>query len=153
MNKEKFLEIVNKEKKNKKKRLLPLFIAFIVGGIMGVISQGLIDFANKILKLEMSESYAFSSIVIVLIVAILTFTSIYPKLGQLFGAGLFIPTSGFSNSMVSSSMEGKDEGLILGIGKTMFALAGSVIAYGVFSSVILCIIKYILVLLGVKLWT
>ena len=39
-----------------------------------------------------------------------------------FCAGLFIPISGFANSMASSAIESRSEGLIYGVGGNMFKL-------------------------------
>ena len=77
--------------------------------------------------------------------------SFYNDLGQIFGAGLFIPITGFSNSMVSASIEGRSEGPIFGIGSRTFSLSGSVIIFSVSFTLILGLIYALLVSLGVKL--
>ena len=102
-------------------------------------------------NIEYNLALPLSSITLVLIAAILTALSIYNDLGQIFGAGLFIPITGFSNSMVSASIEGKSEGLIYGIGTTLFSLSGSVICYGIGSSIAISLVYYVLLLMGVKI--
>ena len=151
MNKDIFANIAakNKVKPNSYKNG---FFAFLGGGILGLLAQGLIDLYSKVFNLSMDLSIPLSSISLVLFAAILTFVTIYNDLGQIFGAGLFIPITGFSNSMVSSALEGRPEGLIFGIGSRIFSLSGSVICYGVLSSFVFCLIYYIFSMGGVNLW-
>ena len=94
-------------------------------------------------------AFSLSSISLVFIVAMLTSLGLYNNLGQIFSAGLFIPISGFSNSMVSAAIEGRSEGLIYGIGSRIFSLAGSVIIYGIVSSFLCAVGYYLLLLMGV----
>jgi stage V sporulation protein AC len=51
-----------------------------------------------------------------------------------------VPVTGFANSIVSSALEFKREGLILGIGARMFQLAGPVIAYGAVTAFVVALI-------------
>ena len=81
-------------------------------------------------------------ITIILIAAILTGLCVYDKLGQKFGAGMFIPITGFANALTSCALEGKTEGLIYGIGTNMFKLAGSVLTYGISTAYLLGIVRY-----------
>ena len=129
MNRVKYFQIV-KENRPKTHRFKDCFLAFFGGGTIGLLSQALIDFLNKTLNYEMAQAMAFTSLLLVCFSSVLTVLSIYNSLGQTFGAGLFVPITGFSNSMVSSSLEGKSEGFVVGIGGRIFSLAGSVIAFG-----------------------
>ena len=72
--------------------------------------------------------------------ALLTGLGLFDKLVQIFGAGLFIPITGFSNAVCSEALEYKSEGPIYGIGANMFKLAGSVITYGVVTSITLTLL-------------
>ena len=65
--------------------------------------------------------------------------------------GLFIPISGFANSMASSAIESRSEGLVYGVGGNMFKLAGTVIVYGVVATYILGIIRFLLSLGGITI--
>ena len=76
--------------------------------------------------------------------ALLTALGIYDRLGQLFKCGLAIPITGFVNASVSSALEYKKEGIVLGIGANLFKLSGSVIALGTTSAIIISTIRYIL---------
>ena len=126
-------------------------LAFISGGLLGVLNQGLFDFYKLVLHLDKIEALSLSTITIVFVASIFTLVGFYKKLGKVFGAGLFIPTTGFANSITSSAIEGRDEGLILGVGSKMFSLAGAVITYGVVSSILFLVIKFIIKLFEVML--
>lgn len=148
MDKEIFKQIV-KENKVKNNIFKDGLLAFVSGGILGIISQALIDLYHLAFNFELSLAYSLSSVTLVFLASVLTIFGLYNNLGQLFGAGLFVPITGFSNSMVSESIEGKSEGLIYGIGFRTFSLAGSVIVYGLLTSSICCIIYYFFLLGGV----
>jgi stage V sporulation protein AC len=78
-----------------------------------------------------------------IIAAVLTATGLFTKIAKFAGAGILVPITGFSNSVVSPAIEFKSEGFILGIGARMFTIAGPVIVYGVTSSVVYGIIYFI----------
>ena len=82
---------------------------------------------------------------------ILTKTGVYKKMAQIFGAGLFIPITGFANSVISEGIEYHTEGLIFGIGSRLMSLAGSVIAYGTLGATIYGLIAFILYSCGVNI--
>lgn len=150
MNKKQYEEIVknNKIKSNKIKKI---FIAFIVGGFMGVITQTLFYISYHYLSLLKEDSSLIATLIIILCTTVLTGTGLYKKLGAKFGAGLFIPTSGFANSVVSSSIESRFEGPIFGIGSRMFYLAGSVITYAISGAFFYALIRFLLSFIGVAL--
>ena len=151
MKKENFYKVV-KVNKIKQPWLKNSIIAFISGGIIGVLNQGFIDFNMSVLSLTIQEASALSAIFIVFITSILTLLGLYKHLGKLCGAGLFIPTTGFANSITSSAIEGRDEGYVLGIGGQIFSLAGSVITYAIVASIVFLIIKFVINFFEVMLW-
>ena len=108
--------------------------AFIYGGIIGAVGQGNLEF----------YMYIFT---IVLAAAILTGLGIYDRIGKKAGAGTFIPITGFANSMTSSALEAKSEGLVTGIGANMFKLGGTVITFGIVASFVLGGIRYVISLI------
>lgn len=73
----------------------------------------------------------------------LTGFGIYDHIGQFAGAGTAVPVTGFANAVISSAIEHRTEGYILGVGTNMLKLAGPVIVYGVFSAFIIALIKTI----------
>lgn len=108
--------------------------AFLVGGLISVIAEGLLELFTKVFDIEETYSTGLMSITLVFIASLTTGIGIYDKLGQFAGAGTIIPVTGFSNSMTSSALESKSEGLILGVMNNMFKLAGAVIVAGVVSA-------------------
>lgn len=117
--------------------------AFIYGGIIGAIGQGILEFYIMIFDVNEKEATPMMIITIVLIAAILTGLGVYDRIGKKAGAGTFIPITGFSNSMTSSALEAKSEGLVTGIGANMFKLGGTVITFGIVASFVLGGIRYV----------
>ena len=117
--------------------------SFIYGGIIGAIGQGILEFYMMIFDVNEKEATPMMIITIVLIAAILTGLGVYDRIGKKAGAGTFIPITGFSNSMTSSALEAKSEGLVTGIGANMFKLGGTVITFGIVASWVLGGIRYV----------
>ncbi len=127
-----------------KKPMFPQLVkAFIVGGLICCIGQGVSDLGQKFLQLNEKELSAFTAIIMVFLGATLTGIGIYDKIGKFAGAGSIVPITGFANSIVSPAMEFKREGYIMGVGAKLFSLAGPVLVYGIGSSVIYGIIYWI----------
>ena len=126
--------------------------AFLVGGIICAIGQAFtflyiifFDFTDKTAGNATVATMVFISM-------LLTGLGLYRKLGAFAGAGSAVPVTGFGNAVVSAAIEGKTEGLVLGVGGNMFKLAGSVILFGVGSAFFIALIKLILVSMGVVEW-
>ena len=121
--------------------------AFIYGGIIGAVGQGILEFYMYIFDVSEKEATPMMIITIVLAAAILTGLGIYDRIGKKAGAGTFIPITGFANSMTSSALEAKSEGLVTGIGANMFKLGGTVITFGIVASFVLGGIRYVISLI------
>ena len=121
------------------------------GGLSAVIGQLLIDLYIDLLDFSFNDASILMLLTIILITNILTALGVFDKYSNHAGAGAFIPISGFANALTSSSLEGRSEGLIFGIGSNMFRLAGSVLVYGISSAIIYGFIYYLLSLAGVKI--
>ena len=126
--------------------------AFVVGGIICCIGQAIsflymifFDFTEKTVGNPTVATMVF-------IAMLLTGFGYYRKLGQFAGAGSAVPVTGFGNAVISSAIEYKSEGFVLGVGSNMFKLAGSVIVFGVVSAFFVSLIKLILVSVGVASW-
>lgn len=116
--------------------------AFIIGGLICAFGELLIMLFNKGFKIDEDTSKMLMSLVLVSITAILTGFGVFDKIGEVAGAGTIIPITGFANSLTSSALESKSEGIITGILTNMFKLAGAVIAAGIISAFIVGSIIY-----------
>ena len=117
-------------------------IAFIVGGIICVIGQLIGDGAEKIGINEEDVKIIIPCSLIVLS-CILTGLGLYKKIAKYAGAGTLVPITGFANAVCSIAIDSKAEGMIFGVGANMFKIAGPVIVYGAFSSVIAGVFIYV----------
>lgn len=118
--------------------------AFLVGGSICLIGQVLLYLFEEKMGIKKTEASTLMYIVVVGVTAIMTGLGIFDKIGQFSGAGTLIPITGFSNSMTSSALESKSEGIVLGIMTNMFKLAGAVIAAGVVSGFIFGLIIFLI---------
>ena len=123
--------------------------AFLVGGLICVIGQGVSDIGKNLLKLDEKGTAAFTCIVLIFFGALLTGLGIYDVIGKFAGAGSIVPITGFANSMVSPALEYKREGYVLGVGAKLFTIAGPVLVYVISTSVLVGLIYFILNALGV----
>lgn len=115
--------------------------AFIVGGIICSLGQGI---ANGFIHyLDLTEKTVGSAMngTLIFIAAILTAFGVYDRIGQFAGAGSIATVTGFSNAIASSALEHKSEGIVLGIAANMFKIAGAVIVFGVVSAYIVSMIR------------
>lgn len=122
-------------------------LAFIVGGIICVIGQGIKDLYLNIGNLNDLSAGNATSITLIFIGAFLTGLGVYDLIGKRAGAGSIIPITGFANSIVSPAMEYKREGFVLGVGANLFKIAGPVLVYGIGSSIICGFFYYIFTLI------
>lgn len=126
----------------KQKSLKNTFLAFISGGTLAVIGQLLIQLYQLYTK-DQQQAVTLMTVTMILAAAVTTGLGYFDTWAQYFGAGLFIPITGFSNALTSCAMEGKSEGPIYGIGSNMFKLAGSVLTYGITAAVVFGSIRYL----------
>lgn len=130
--------------KPKENRLKNGIIAFISGGIVGMIGEIIIEVFCYKFHLSRNESGTFMIMIMIFLASLFTALGFFDKWVNKFKCGLIIPITGFAHSMTSSTMDYKKEGLIYGFGANMFKLAGSVILYGVISAWFFGIIRYII---------
>ena len=109
--------------------------AFISGGIICMIGQGISIFGRSVLQLDKAADSGFTAIVLIFLGALLTGLGVYDVIGRFALAGSILPITGFANSIVSSAMEFKHEGYVLGVGAKLFTIAGPVLVYGITASV------------------
>lgn len=133
MTNKEYADYVDKKAKNSP-ILKDLILAFIVGGIICILGQLIMDIAMNF-GVSKDDSGIICSIILIFLGAFLTSLNLYSKIGKFAGAGSIIPITGFSNSVVAPAIEFKTEGYILGLGANMFKIAGPVLVYGISSSV------------------
>lgn len=119
-----------------------VFFAFLIGGGICTLGQALTEL-YKTWGLSETTAPIVTSVSLVFLSAVLTGLALYDDIAKVAGAGTLVPITGFANAMVSPAIEFKAEGLILGLGAKMFAIAGPVIVYGISSSVIYGIIVFL----------
>ena len=113
--------------------------AFVLGGSICVIGQGIMNYC-KSLGLDEESAGTWTAILLVLGSVILTGFNVYQKLATWGGAGALVPITGFANSVAAPAIEYKKEGQVFGIGCKIFTIAGPVILYGIVTSWILGLI-------------
>lgn len=143
MEKNKYKEVV-KTYTPSENRLYNGMLAFISGGIMGVIGQGLVDFYAYFLDIPTKEAGSFMIITLIFIGCLLTCFGFFDKWVNFLRAGLIVPITGFAHSMMSAALEYRKEGIVTGLGANMFKLAGTVIICGVVSAYVFGLIRLLL---------
>ena len=109
--------------------LKDLVIAFVVGGAICCIGQGLQDLYSS-LGLDLEDAGTATSVSLVFLSALFTALGLYHKLARFAGAGTLVPITGFANSVVSPAIDFHAEGIITGSAVKMFTVAGPVIVFG-----------------------
>ena len=128
----------------KEKRLENAVIAFLIGGVMGVIGELLIEFYGYYLHISRSDASVFMIITLIFLASLFTALGFFDKWVKFAKCGLIIPITGFAHSMTSAAIEYKREGFVTGLGANMFKLAGTVILYGVVSAYFFGLIRLII---------
>lgn len=111
--------------------------AFIVGGIICTIGEGISQFFQKTGGLDPKDASGYVTLILVFLSVVLTSFNLYFPLTKFGGAGALVPITGFANSVAAPAIEFQKEGQIFGIGVKIFTIAGPVILYGIFTSFIL----------------
>ncbi len=123
--------------------------AFVVGGIICVIGQYILNYATNSMGLDKETAGSWCSMLLVLASVLLTGFGLYHKCVEWGGAGALVPITGFANSVASAAIEYQKEGQVFGIGCKIFTIAGPVILYGIFTSWALGMVYWIGKLLGI----
>ena len=118
--------------------------AFVSGGLLGILGNLLVDFYSYIFNISSSNASTYMIATLILLSCFLTSLGIFDNLVNLGKMGLIVPITGFAHAVQSSTLDYKNEGPIYGFGSNMFKLAGSVILYGVVSTYIFGILRYLL---------
>lgn len=118
--------------------------AFIAGGTICLIGQGVQEGFVRWGGFDQKAAGNPTVAVMIILSTILTVLGVYDKIAQWAGAGSAVPVTGFANTMASSALEHKSEGMVLGVGGKMFELAGPVIVFGTVSAFVVGILHWLL---------
>lgn len=116
--------------------------AFITGGIICLIGEALAQLYIQ-MGAETETGYVYASVSLIFITGLLTGIGVFDKIAKFGGGGALVPISGFSNAVASAAIEAKSEGFVTGVASKMFTIAGPVIVYGSFASIIYGILYWI----------
>ena len=128
----------------KEDRLYNGMIAFMIGGLMGVLGNFILNLYAYYLDIPTKEAGTFMIITLIFIGCLLTCFGFFDKWVNFAKAGLIVPITGFAHAMMSAALDYRREGFVTGIGASMFKLAGSVIIFGVVSAYVFGLIRIIL---------
>lgn len=91
----------------KKNLLLQVVKAFLVGGLICTIGQGLVWIGMNQFGLDKEVASTWCSVLLVLTSVILTGLNWYGPIVKVGGAGALVPITGFANSVSSAAIEFK----------------------------------------------
>jgi stage V sporulation protein AC len=130
------------EKKPKPPYVRNFLAAFVTGGTICLLGQGVLSFFVR-RGMDNVAATAPTLTVMILLGIVLTAFGVYDELAEFAGAGAAVPITGFANTIAASAIDFKHEGWVLGMGAKMFIIAGPVIVYGVLSGVFAAFVKLI----------
>ena len=117
------------------KKVVDFLWAFLVGGGICAVGEGLrLWFLH--LGLDADVGKMLVPVCLIFLSALLTALQVFDDIAKHAGAGTLVPITGFANAIVSNAIEFKTEGLVFGTAVKIFTIAGPVIVYGVFASVV-----------------
>ena len=70
--------------------------AFLTGGIICCIGQGILNYTGNVLGMDPQTSGSWCSLLLVFLSVVLTAFHIYPKIAKWGGAGALVPITGFA---------------------------------------------------------
>ena len=144
MNNEEYSKLV-KECTPKENLSKNIFISFIIGGLVGLLGNFLVDIYSYVFDVSTSDGAILMIITLIFISCLLTCLGFFDKWVNFARCGLIIPITGFAHAMMSAALEYRKEGFVTGIGTNMFKLAGSVIIFGICAAFIFGFIKFIII--------
>ncbi|MBR2679086.1 MAG: SpoVA/SpoVAEb family sporulation membrane protein [Bacilli bacterium] len=136
-------ERIANEHKADENRIGNAIIAFISGGVIGMLGEIIIEVLLGF-GINRTEAIPIMIVIFIFIASLGTALGFFDNLVTKFKCGLLIPITGFAHAMTSSCLDYKNEGPIYGLGSNMFKLTGSVILYGIVSAYIFGTIRYII---------
>ncbi len=117
--------------------------AFVTGGAICLIGQGVNQFFTVVQGMDKETASAWTLLTLILASILLTGFNVYPGLVKFGGAGALVPITGFANSVVSPAIEYQKEGQVFGVGCKIFTIAGPVILFGTLASWVLGVVYWV----------
>ena len=114
--------------------------AFVVGGLICTLGQGLLNFYQW-MGLSEDDAGTAVSMTLIFAAALLTGLGVFDELAKRAGAGTLVPITGFANAMVSPALAFKSEGMVTGTGAKLFTVAGPVLVFGISASILYGILR------------
>ena len=118
--------------------------AFLVGGAICCAAQGLRTLYEQFLGFTGDDVGTMTSITLVLVTTLLTGLGVFDNVARFAGAGTLVPITGFANAVVSSAIDSRAEGYVLGVGAKIFTVAGPVLLYGTVAGTVYGVITWVL---------
>lgn len=116
--------------------------AFLVGGSICTLGEGLTHLYASCFKLPETEAATLTSVTLVFLAVLLTGLGWFDTIAKHAGAGTLVPITGFANAVASPAIDSRSEGLVLGVGAKIFTVAGPVLLYGTLAGAIYGVIYY-----------
>lgn len=148
MDKEQYQEYV-KQVTPTHNTFLNVLKAFLTGGVICLIGQGVNQFFTVVQGMDKEAASAWTLLTLILASILLTGFNLYPRLVKFGGAGALVPITGFANSVVSPAIEYQKEGQVFGVGCKIFTIAGPVILFGTFTSWVLGVVYWVGGVIGI----
>ena len=118
--------------------------AFLVGGGICCAAQGLRALYEVIFGFTGDDVGTMTSVTLVFVTALLPGFGVFDNLARFAGAGTLVPITGFANAVVSSAIDSRAEGYVLGVGAKIFTVAGPVLLYGTVAGTVYGVIEWLL---------
>ncbi len=141
MNNKKYIEYVE-SRSHRSATIKNCIKAFAVGGSICLFAEFVSQVCIKY-GIEKDTSLLLSSLTLIFIAGLLTGIGVFDKIAKFGGGGALVPITGFSNAISSAAIEAKSEGYTTGVASKMFTIAGPVIVFGTFTSILYGIIYFL----------
>ena len=132
-----------KEQSKKSPIVKNTVLAFIIGGLICVVGQLILN-GWSAAGLNKEDAGTAASCTLVFLSALFTGLNLYGKLAKYGGAGTLVPIPGFANAVVSPAIDFRSEGFITGMAAKMFLVAGPVIVFGTVASALYGVVLLLL---------
>lgn len=141
--KKEYLQLVDKHTP-KEDVLKNAVITFLCGGIIGTISELLLQNYMIWFSISRKDSGVLVILTLIVIASLLTAFGIFDVWVAKLKCALIVPITGFAHSITSAALDYRKEGFVLGLGANIFKLAGTVILYGIVSVYVFGLIRILI---------